>query len=214
MDTSNRTQDGAGLKVERVLIEELTADPANVRKHNAKNLKAIEASLRRFGQQKPIVVDGDGIVRAGNGTLAAAQQLGWKQIDVVRTQLKGAEATAYAIADNRTAELAEWDEEALAQQLAAIQIEDEELVHPSGFDFEEVEKMTGSFNVETIDAPNLAAGDRQHIRQMTFVVHDEQHLVIEEALSRAKKAGHGKSSVNENSNGNALAEICKAYKDD
>lgn len=129
------------MKVERVLIEELTADPANVRKHNAKNLKAIEASLRRFGQQKPIVVDGDGIVRAGNGTLAAAQQLGWKQIDVVRTQLKGAEATAYAIADNRTAELAEWDEEALAQQLAAIQIEDEELAESSGFDVGEIEKM-------------------------------------------------------------------------
>jgi site-specific DNA-methyltransferase (adenine-specific) len=129
------------MKVERVPIEELTADPANVRKHNAKNLKAIEASLRRFGQQKPIVVDGDGIVRAGNGTLAAAQQLGWKQIDVVRTELKGAEATAYAIADNRTAELAEWDEEALAQQLAAIQIEDEELAESSGFDAGEIEKM-------------------------------------------------------------------------
>ena len=112
-----------------------------MRKHNAKNLKAIEASLRRFGQQKPIVVDGDGIVRAGNGTLAAAQQLGWKQIDVVRTQLKGAEATAYAIADNRTAELAEWDEEALAQQLAAIQIEDEELAESSGFDTGDIEKM-------------------------------------------------------------------------
>ena len=142
MDTPNRTQDGAGLKVERVLIEELTADPANVRKHNAKNLKAIEASLRRFGQQKPIVVDGDGIVRAGNGTLAAAQQLGWKQIDVVRTQLKGAEATAYAIADNRTAELAEWDEEALAQQLAAIQIEDEELADSSGFTAEEITALS------------------------------------------------------------------------
>ena len=53
------------MKIERVELSKLAADPANVRKHNSKNLKAIEASLRRFGQQKPIVVDGDGIVRAG-----------------------------------------------------------------------------------------------------------------------------------------------------
>jgi ParB-like chromosome segregation protein Spo0J len=132
------------MKIERVELSKLAADPANVRKHNSKNLKAIEASLRRFGQQKPIVVDGDGIVRAGNGTLAAAQQLGWTHIDIVRTSLKGADATAYAIADNRTAELAEWDEEALAQQLAAIQIEDEDLVVDTGFDVADLNAMQGT----------------------------------------------------------------------
>jgi ParB-like chromosome segregation protein Spo0J len=140
------------MKVERIELSKLAADPANVRKHNAKNLKAIEASLRRFGQQKPIVVDGDGIVRAGNGTLAAAQQLGWTHIDIVRTSLKGADATAYAIADNRTAELAEWDEEALAQQLAAIQIEDDQLLEPSGFDEKDILSMSlPSFEPANID---------------------------------------------------------------
>jgi hypothetical protein len=141
------------MKVERVEIKQLTADPANVRKHNAKNLKAIEASLRRFGQQKPIVVDGDGIVRAGNGTLAAAQQLGWTHIDIVRTNLKGTDATAYSIADNRTAELAEWDEEALAQQLAAIQIEDEELVESCGFDADSM-KSLGIAEPDSDDQPS------------------------------------------------------------
>jgi hypothetical protein len=42
-------------------------------------------------------------------------------------------------------------------------------------------------------------------------VHDDQHAIIEQAIAKAKKAGCGKSSVNENSNGNALAAICKAY---
>jgi ParB-like chromosome segregation protein Spo0J len=140
------------MKIERVELSKLAADPANVRKHNSKNLKAIEASLRRFGQQKPIVVDGNGIVRAGNGTLAAAQQLGWTHIDIVRTSLKGADATAYAIADNRTAELAEWDEEALAQQLAAIQIEDDQLLEPSGFDEKDILSMSlPSFEPANID---------------------------------------------------------------
>jgi ParB-like chromosome segregation protein Spo0J len=55
--------------------------------------------------------------------------------------LRGSEATAYAIADNRTAELAEWDEGALAEQLAALQIDDEALASATGFDASEIERM-------------------------------------------------------------------------
>ena len=124
--------------IEQVDIATLLHDPSNVRKHGQRNLDMIKASLARFGQVKPIVVDGDNIVRAGNGTLMAARALGWSTIDIVRTPLKGAEATAYAIADNRTAELAEWDDESLAQQLAALQIDDEALALATGFDEKEI----------------------------------------------------------------------------
>lgn len=115
------TQTKPGLTVEMVPVVDLALDPANVRKHGPRNLDAIKASLLRFGQQKPIVVDGDGVVVAGNGTLAAARDMGWRDIYVVRTDLVGADAVAFAIADNRTAELAEWDEEALARQMAEVQ---------------------------------------------------------------------------------------------
>src|SRR5438874_8509523 len=97
------------MTIETLPISSLHLDPANARRHPARNLDAIKASLARFGQQKPIVVDAAGICRAGNGTLAAARALGWATIRAVRTPLAGAEAAAYAIADNRTAELAEWD---------------------------------------------------------------------------------------------------------
>jgi DNA modification methylase len=93
---------------ELVAIDTIHPDPANVRKHPEKNIGVIKASLARFGQQKPIVVDALGIVRAGNGTWTAAKELGWKEIKIVRTELVGAEATAYSIADNRSSELAEW----------------------------------------------------------------------------------------------------------
>jgi len=102
---------------------ELELDPANVRLHDARNLEAIKQSLEKFGQQKPIVVDGDGIVRAGNGTLMAARELGWKTISAVRTELTGDEAIAYAVADNRTAELAEWDRAELAALLDRLDAE-------------------------------------------------------------------------------------------
>jgi ParB-like chromosome segregation protein Spo0J len=109
-------------------ITELSLDPSNVRKHSRRNLDAIKASLRKFGQQKPIVVDAKGIVLAGNGTLTAAQELGWTEIQIVRTELAGVEATMFAIADNRTAELAEWEEDKLNAVLKSLQDEGVDLV--------------------------------------------------------------------------------------
>ncbi len=106
------------MNIEHLPIASLSPDPANARKHGDRNLEQITASLRRFGQQKPIVVDATNVVRAGNGTLAAARALGWETIAAVRSDLAGADLSAYAIADNRTAELAEWDAEMLAATLA------------------------------------------------------------------------------------------------
>src|SRR5262249_46324156 len=63
------------LTVKRVPIDSVHPDPANVRLHDERNLEAIKSSLARFGQQKPIVVDRQGVVRAGNGTHAAAKAL-------------------------------------------------------------------------------------------------------------------------------------------
>ena len=122
-------------------ISDLSNDPANARKHNDRNIDAIIASLRRFGQQKPIVVDSSGVVRAGNGTLEAARRLGWESIDCVTTSLQGSDAIAYAIADNRTAELAEWDEDTLAAQLNGLLTESEEIALAAGFTPEEIEAM-------------------------------------------------------------------------
>lgn len=129
------------MQTQRVKIETLVLDPANVRRHPSRNLDAIKGSLTRFGQQKPVIVDSKGIVIAGNGTVMAAKDLGWEHINILRTTLEGSEATAYAIADNRTAELAEWDDAALAQQIAALQTEDEELARACGFANQEIERL-------------------------------------------------------------------------
>jgi ParB-like chromosome segregation protein Spo0J len=126
------------MKYETVKVADLSNDPANARKHGEKNIATIVASLRRFGQQKPIVVDSSGVVRAGNGTLEAARQLGWDTIEIQRTELTSSDAVAYAIADNRTSELAEWDDDILAAQLQGLLTEDEELLDAAGFDDDEL----------------------------------------------------------------------------
>ncbi|MGB5105573.1 MAG: ParB/Srx family N-terminal domain-containing protein [Candidatus Zixiibacteriota bacterium] len=108
------------MKLERVRLERLKLHPANPRLHNEKNLAAIKDSLTRYGQQKPVVIDTKNVVIAGNGTVTAARELGWTTVDVVRTELKGTQAKAFAIADNRTGELSTWDDGLLLQQIESI----------------------------------------------------------------------------------------------
>ena len=137
------------MTLESVPIDSIHVDPANARRHPQRNLDAIKSSLARFGQQKPIVVDGRQVVRAGNGTLAAAKALGWTHVNIVRTELIGVEATAFAIADNRTAELAEWDPEFLGAALADSDIGD------LGFDDDELKKWLGTADVPELDDPPI-----------------------------------------------------------
>ncbi len=126
------------MRVEQVLLDQLVLDPSNARKHAPKNLEAIKGSLAKFGQQKPIVVGRNGIVIAGNGTLEAARALGWIELAVVRTELTGVEATAFALADNRAAELADWDRDILYETLKSLDMSSFD-IGTIGFDLSEWE---------------------------------------------------------------------------
>jgi DNA modification methylase len=113
------------LTLETVPVGALVLDPANARKHGSRNLDAIAGSLRQFGQRRPLVcrrAGGETMVIAGNGTLEAARSLGWTEvvITVVPDDWTSEQAKAYALADNRTAELATWDEAVLAEQLTDL----------------------------------------------------------------------------------------------
>jgi DNA modification methylase len=112
------------MKIETLPLATISLDPANVRLHDERNLDAIRGSLARFGQQKPIVIDGAGVIRAGNGTYLAAKALGWESISAVRTELEGLEAAAFAIADNRTSDLSVFDNAALSTLLQSLHAED------------------------------------------------------------------------------------------
>lgn len=124
-------------------IADFKPDPHNARQHSARNLEAIRESLHAFGQVKPIVALDDGTVIAGNGTLAAAKMLGWTHLAaVIFADVE--KAKAFAIADNRTAELAEWDQVALA---TALQSFSDEAIAAAGFDLGEAASiMSAAFS--------------------------------------------------------------------
>jgi ParB-like chromosome segregation protein Spo0J len=116
------------LRALAVPIDELTPDPANTRTHGPENLNAIKASLRVYGQRKPVVVNRrNGVIEAGNGTLEAARALGWTHVATVYVDDDPVTQAGFSIADNRTAELAEWDRDALEMVLATIESDDDDL---------------------------------------------------------------------------------------
>ena len=115
---------GHALVIKRVALSSLSVDPANARLHPENNIEAIKSSLARFGQVEPLVVlRSTGRIIGGNGRLVAMKALGWPECDIVELDLSDIEATALGIALNRTAELAEWDNKALAQLLDALRSE-------------------------------------------------------------------------------------------
>lgn len=130
------------MNIETVPLDSLSLDPANARLHPALNLEGIKGSLRKFGQQKPIVVGENGVVIAGNGQLLAARELGWTGIAIVRSSLKGSDATAYGIADNATGLSSEWDKERLTALVESLRAEDYEM--PSlGLSMDDLDALAG-----------------------------------------------------------------------
>lgn len=112
-----------GLEVEWVHIDKVFGSPSNPRINEAA-VDPVAASLRRFGWRQPVVAKRSGEVIAGNTRLKAATKLGMAQVPVVWFDGPDIEATAYAIADNRTHEFSEWDEPALAKLLEELRAED------------------------------------------------------------------------------------------
>lgn len=128
-----------------VPIEQLLDDPQNARRHNDRNLQAVEASLEAFGQVKPVVAralptDPRNVqLVAGHGTKQAALALGWTHLAVVVDQFNDKTARAYGIADNRTADLAEWDMANLHDALADL----DDMTDAMGFTAAEIESLAG-----------------------------------------------------------------------
>ena len=111
------------LAVEWVPIGKLFLSPSNPRQNDA-GVPHVAASIRRFGWRQPVVARPTGEVIAGNTRLKAAKSMGLEAVPVVWFEGSDLEATAYAIADNRTAEFSEWDGPALAKLLEELRAED------------------------------------------------------------------------------------------
>lgn len=179
------TDDDALQDVRVVPLRELvegSLDPDNVRRHPQRNMDAIEQSIRRFGAGRSVVIDGEGKVVAGEGALRGALEAGVEEVvlvesdgrrmvAVVRPDLRGNEARAYALTDNKTTDLSEFDWGAVAEQVVALEADGFEL-QPLGWEDTELEAMRlsagldGSIEPQPLDSqPRLdqVAGEEPDI---------------------------------------------------
>jgi DNA modification methylase len=137
-DGGHNTKD---LSIEHLPITTLRANPRNARTHNRHQRRVIARSIRRFGFLNPILVDRDGMIVAGHGRVEAARQEGITHVPVIRIEhLNPDEIRAYAILENRSAELAGWDKSILAIELQNLMSLDLDFdVTITGFDIPEID---------------------------------------------------------------------------
>ena len=114
---------------------------ANNPRLNDDAVDAVAASIRQFGFRQPIVVDAEGVIIVGHTRYKAALKLRLEKVPVhVATDLTPEQIKAYRIADNKTAELAEWNYELLPIELGELQACNFDL-GLLGFDQDELAKL-------------------------------------------------------------------------
>jgi hypothetical protein len=175
------------LRALAVPIGDLVPDPANARLHNERNIGAIEASLSKFGQRSPIVVQKRGmVVRAGSGRLEAARNLGWTEIAAIVVDESDREATAFAIADNRTAELATWDSDVLPDFLFDMRDDDDgDLLIGWSVDDLALMKIGGS---DSLDPPGDVPDDK-YLEQYGVIVICADEAEQEKVFAELRDGG-------------------------
>ena len=168
-------------------IEGLYPDPENARLHPERNLESIKFSLQTFGQQKHIVAMSDGKVIAGSGLLTAAIEMGWQRVACITFDSEDEALTAaYAIADNRTAELATWDFTTLDAQLARLEAGID--LPRLGFAIEDWQNRTPNLDVLNSFAAHVEGEHPGGSMTFTFNTEEDLAAVLDAAKSLGKPA--------------------------
>src|ERR1700733_10853011 len=128
-------------RIEIVEVERLEPSARNARTHSEKQIAEIAGSMKAFGFMVPVLVDTDKVIIAGHGRVLAARKLGLERVPViVVNHLTEAEKRAYALADNKIALNADWDEALLRVELEALTEEGMDLA-VAGFSQQEFNEL-------------------------------------------------------------------------
>ena len=183
-------------------VKDLKSDHKNARRRTDRSASLIAESLKRFGAARSIVIDEDGRILAGNGTVEGAKKAGIDKLRIIeaegdeliavrRAGLTEDEKVGLALADNRSSDLSEWDNEMLRQLSEEHDLtpwfEDGELLAEV---LEPEEGLTDADDVpEVPEEPITKPGDLWILGDHRLLCGDSTDVLAVERLMDGKKAG-------------------------
>ena len=183
-----------------VPIESVTPHPRNIRQGD---IGAISVSLEAHGQYRPILVQrSTGYILAGNHTWAAAERLGWSHVAATFVEVDDTQAIKILLADNKSSDLASYDEHALTQLLGELAKHND--MDGSLWDQSDISGLIRTLDNDTLisdtigsiasigtegasnplERPAPANAVVGSINQMVFIVTPEERATIREALNQ------------------------------
>lgn len=137
------------MNIEEVNIDTIRPYWRNPRK-NDNAVEPVKESIRNYGYNQPIVVDDDNVIIVGHTRYKALRELGYKNIAIVKLELDDEKAKQYRIADNKTNEKAEWDEDLLLYELREVEgLEDMKIFFDDG-------ELDSIINIREMDMNELS----------------------------------------------------------
>ncbi len=153
---------------------------------NHRAVAKVAASLNNFGWRQPIVVDEDMVILAGHTRLQAAVSLGHTKVPVhVATGLTEKQKRAYRLADNKTGEYSTWLDDALKNEIEALQIPDDDGdevfdLSLTGFSDKQIAKMLGN----PIASTSRNVDGEQHLVVVELETEEECAQLYDELMDR------------------------------
>ena len=195
------------LKIEYIAVDDLKPYEKNNKKHEDFDIGEIAKSISKYEMIDPVGIWGkDNTIVEGHGRVLACKQLGIDKVPCIRLDhLTDEQRREYAIVHNKSQELALYDFDNLADELADLDFSD------FNFDFGIDTDAGEDYSPDEFgDEFTLADGDKPEICQMTFTLHQRQKELIEYALSVVKD-NITETFGNTNGNGNALYEVVRQW---
>lgn len=183
----------------------------NLKKRSKKDIDLIIKSIEKYGFSFPFFVwngSGHNYCLDGHGRIQALCEMRKRGVSLPLFPVAYIEAADEAEAKHKLLRLnsqyGQMSIDSVLEFAEGLEVEFEDLALPAG-----TLELYGEGAID--DFPELAEGDKEPFQQMTFTLADEQAKIVKDAIRKAQGEGLGKSEVNENSNGNALAAICEAF---
>ena len=115
------------MKLESLKLADIEPYKNNPRK-NDDAVNAVAESIKQCSYITPIIIDEDGVILAGHTRYKALKKLGYKECEVViASDLTEEQKKKYRLYDNKTAEMASWDQKKLSAELCDVDFQ--------GYDF-------------------------------------------------------------------------------